>query len=122
MVEKSCYFCSEFEVLEEHHLVPRRYGGSDRKDNLVTLCPTCHSKVEGLYDDELFGKMMSSGFIRIDVDQDQLTNTNMIRHLEAVEHLVESLVSMESKMYGDSKEYTELEQIKSIVRSLKGRY
>lgn len=29
-----------------HHVVPRRYGGSDVMDNLVTLCMSCHHKLE----------------------------------------------------------------------------
>lgn len=48
----TCYFClsEETEVLEEHHIVPRRYGGGDEPKNMVLLCPTCHRKVERLYD------------------------------------------------------------------------
>lgn len=47
----TCYFClsEETEVLEEHHIVPRRFGGGDEDENLVLLCPTCHSKIERLY-------------------------------------------------------------------------
>jgi len=48
MVER-CYFCDEPECLENHHIVPRRHGGSDRLENLVTVCPTCHRKLEKLY-------------------------------------------------------------------------
>lgn len=32
-------------ILEIHHLVPKSQGGSDRPDNLITLCKTCHDKV-----------------------------------------------------------------------------
>ena len=48
---ESCYFCGneDTEVHEEHHIVPRRFGGSDRDENLVQLCPTCHQKIERLY-------------------------------------------------------------------------
>jgi len=46
-----CYFCGGGEgVLETHHIVPRRFGGSDEAENLVDLCPTCHQKLERLYD------------------------------------------------------------------------
>jgi predicted HNH restriction endonuclease len=34
--------------LTVHHVVPRREGGSDELDNLVTLCPPCHDEIEGL--------------------------------------------------------------------------
>lgn len=31
--------------LEVHHIVFRSHGGSDRADNLITLCHTCHKKL-----------------------------------------------------------------------------
>lgn len=60
-----CYFCDETECLESHHVVPRRFDGSDKEENLVTVCPTCHRKLEGLYDkrfyNELTGVSRSNG-------------------------------------------------------------
>lgn len=32
--------------IQAHHIVPRRYGGSDEMENLVTLCMSCHHKRE----------------------------------------------------------------------------
>lgn len=49
-----CYFCDEQFVLERHHVVPRRFGGSDSDENLVTVCPTCHEKLEKLYDKRFY--------------------------------------------------------------------
>ena len=43
-----CQHCkgkSKDPVLEVHHLTSRSQGGSDRPNNLVTLCRTCHDKV-----------------------------------------------------------------------------
>ncbi len=34
--------CGETRFLEVHHVVPRAQGGSNRQDNLVTLCGRCH--------------------------------------------------------------------------------
>ena len=31
-----------------HHILPRRYGGPDAADNLMTVCASCHGKVEPL--------------------------------------------------------------------------
>lgn len=46
-----CYLCNdECDVLERHHIHPRRHGGGDEARNLVTVCPTCHKKLERLYD------------------------------------------------------------------------
>lgn len=55
----SCFICGydNENGLETHHLVPRRYGGSDEPENLVTLCATCHSSIEKLYDDGFYGRL-----------------------------------------------------------------
>ena len=39
---RSCFGKTKDTVLEVHHLVQRKDGGSDRPDNLITLCKTCH--------------------------------------------------------------------------------
>ena len=46
-----CYICGRghSDILERHHIVPRRFGGSDGADNLVDLCPSCHRSLEKLY-------------------------------------------------------------------------
>jgi len=36
--------------MERHHVLPRRFGGSDGDENLVTLCASCHEAVESIYD------------------------------------------------------------------------
>ena len=52
-----CYFCDESEALDRHHVVPRRHGGSDVDKNLVTVCPTCHRKLETLYDSRFYNRL-----------------------------------------------------------------
>lgn len=49
-----CYFCDEKDILEQHHIVPRRFEGEDHDNNLVTVCPTCHEKLESLYDKRFY--------------------------------------------------------------------
>jgi hypothetical protein len=34
-------------MLHVHHLVSKKNGGTDAPDNLVTLCPKCHSRSHG---------------------------------------------------------------------------
>lgn len=60
-----CFLCSEtnVEALEVHHIKPRRYNGSDEPENTVTLCGSCHNKIECLYDDAFFERL------GVDVDQ-----------------------------------------------------
>lgn len=53
-ITESCYFCNETECLEEHHIVPRRFDGSDKEENLVQVCPSCHRKLESLYDKRFY--------------------------------------------------------------------
>jgi len=55
----TCYFClsEERHILEEHHIVPRRFDGSDDDENLVRVCPTCHEKLERLYDDRFYDEL-----------------------------------------------------------------
>jgi len=51
---KTCHFCTETEHLESHHVVPQRYDGSDSEENLVEVCPTCHRKLESLYNKRFY--------------------------------------------------------------------
>jgi len=39
-----CYVCGfDYEpILETHHILPQKSGGSDEPTNLVRLCPNCH--------------------------------------------------------------------------------
>ncbi|MBI5290710.1 MAG: HNH endonuclease [Chloroflexi bacterium] len=37
-----CADCGSRENLDVHHTKPRRKGGQDTLDNLVTLCEKCH--------------------------------------------------------------------------------
>ena len=55
----TCYFClsEERHILEDHHIVPRRFDGSDDDENLVRVCPTCHQKLERLYGDRFYNEL-----------------------------------------------------------------
>jgi len=59
MTRESCYFCNEdnVDMLEEHHVVPRRFGGSDDDENLVTVCASCHNGLESLYDSRFYDEL-----------------------------------------------------------------
>jgi len=54
-----CYFCahSDNAALEEHHVVPSRYNGSDDDKNMVKVCANCHRKLESLYDKRFYEKL-----------------------------------------------------------------
>jgi len=50
----SCYFCPARRDLEEHHVIPQRFGGSDGPENVVTVCSKCHKRLERLYDKSFY--------------------------------------------------------------------
>lgn len=54
-----CPFCevSNPVVFERHHIVPRRFGGSNSEENLKTLCRNCHQVVENMYDDRFYREL-----------------------------------------------------------------
>jgi hypothetical protein len=58
MSDERCRVCGEDNplVLEEHHLVPDRWGGSDSEENLVTLCANCHRAIEKIYDSDFWDR------------------------------------------------------------------
>ena len=42
----TCQLCKgKNRIFEVHHIVPRSKGGTDKPDNLITLCSRCHKKV-----------------------------------------------------------------------------
>jgi hypothetical protein len=54
-----CFICGDDNpnVLQEHHAVPRRFGGSDDNVNVVTLCANCHEAVEKIYDEAFYKRL-----------------------------------------------------------------
>jgi len=51
---EKCFICGceNEHVLQSHHIVPRRHGGSDDSENIVTLCANCHAAVEKIYTED----------------------------------------------------------------------
>jgi len=43
--EKKCILCGTKENLQKHHLIQRKSGGTDVKENIVYLCKDCHEDV-----------------------------------------------------------------------------
>ncbi|HEX6749068.1 MAG TPA: HNH endonuclease [Longimicrobium sp.] len=46
--DSRCAFCGdqEISVLDIHHIIPRRDGGSNDLENLLVACKNCHARVE----------------------------------------------------------------------------
>lgn len=77
MTEDRCQICGDDmgTRLQEHHIVPKRHGGTDSDENLVTLCAGCHQAVERIYDERFF----SIAAANLDVE----TTGSVKAHLEA---------------------------------------
>ena len=43
-----CQICEQEPSVETHHKVPRRYGGSDDRSNLLAVCHSCNVKDDAL--------------------------------------------------------------------------
>ena len=44
----TCQDCGKTNTrMEVHHIIPRRFNGSDSIQNLLTLCSSCHKKITG---------------------------------------------------------------------------
>ena len=51
----TCQICGSTKNVTGHHIIDRAFGGADNKDNIVTLCRSCHDKVhKGLIDIDTF--------------------------------------------------------------------
>jgi endogenous inhibitor of DNA gyrase (YacG/DUF329 family) len=45
-----CQYCGKKNATDVHHIIPRRIKIDNSPDNLITLCKSCHQKVEHLTD------------------------------------------------------------------------
>jgi len=65
-----CQICGDHRprAMEQHHILPRRFGGSDGGENTVTLCASCHNAVESIYDKSFWAAVG----LRPSPDQDPL--------------------------------------------------
>ena len=43
-----CQYCGKYRAIEVHHIIPARLGVNNSFDNLITLCRSCHKKIEHL--------------------------------------------------------------------------
>lgn len=84
-----CYFCGDHgTVLQEHHIVPKRHGGSDEPENLVKVCPTCHQKLEFLYNKEFYKRLGIKELDKSGIDEssDDFKQRTPIEVLNGVGH------------------------------------
>jgi hypothetical protein len=88
--KNTCFICGENRPnsIEQHHIVPRRFGGSDQDENLVGLCASCHAAIEKLYDKRFYDKLGvesdSGELVECELDGCTATDTKEIGKASAV--------------------------------------
>ena len=90
----TCYFCHEPDthLLETHHIVPKRFGGSDDAENLVRVCPNCHERLERLYDGRFYDAL---GVEQPELDdeadsdgRDEVTSLEQRQRIETIKSII----------------------------------
>lgn len=83
---ESCAFCGDDRVTHQHHIVPRRYGGSDEKSNLLPLCPTCHAIVERTWDETFYDVL---GVEKESADEFEIEERTLVNACKMINSLVD---------------------------------
>lgn len=83
-----CVVCDEETHLHVHHKVPRKYGGVNHVDNLVTLCSSCHGAIETADFEHAYQKCMMNA-IKIKTSLQKPVNTMKDLYLLKEEILTE---------------------------------
>ncbi|OIK11319.1 HNH endonuclease [Bacillus sp. MUM 13] len=55
-----CVICEDDKGLHVHHRIPRKLGGVNHKNNLVTLCSSCHPAIETANVQKAFKKCLAN--------------------------------------------------------------
>lgn len=89
-----CQICTDTIGLHVHHKIPRRLGGVNHIDNLVTLCASCHGAVETADISNAFKKGVANYHRAIGrkIQRDEITHDKETLKME-VESTLEKLLS-----------------------------
>ena len=100
-----CYVCQDgtFYILELHHVIPIKSGGSDCDENTELLCPNCHAYFHFIISDranDYFGKnMLVSDMIRCYKDSDIVAH-RMLKLVNRWASGIESSAQIEERVVG----------------------
>ena len=96
-----CYFCGSEGPIETHHVVPRRLDGSDHSENLVDLCPTCHERLERLYNNRFYDKLEEAFYpIKRPHEPDEIESEKASKENTAAEEL-KDMISLNEGSYDE---------------------
>jgi hypothetical protein len=86
--------------LSVHHIIPRKCGGADDLDNLITLCIECHNLVEDMSfrsREEIYGFNTASERAKYDSEKKKAEKR---KHSDFMSELDRSRPSWHKKVYG----------------------
>ncbi|GIV98814.1 HNH endonuclease [Roseiflexus sp.] len=77
-----CYACgfSIHTILRVHHRIPVSLGGTDEIENLVLVCPNCHTLIH-LFSSQRFDGREVSGFLRAEYSQEAIERIAKLSHV-----------------------------------------
>jgi hypothetical protein len=118
-----CNICGARSYLEFHHIRSIRLGGTNRRDNLIVLCPTCHSMVgRAVIPEEVLRQVKSAW-----VEENELGSQAILDYCRALEgpeassivaHLAQDVQITELKSWSDALH--KYEQFDRIVEKIVG--
>lgn len=111
-----CAICNSENNLHVHHKIPRRFGGINHIDNLVTLCASCHGAVETADVTKAFQKGISNYRKNLgrNIREEEITHDKELLKEEVEETLDKILAKALGK---DDRELSS--QIVSVMDKLK---
>lgn len=72
VLERDQFKCTKckinFKNLHVHHIIPKRKGGADCLENLITLCEKCHRVIEPIRSLDYGYKVTSGKMIKLKID------------------------------------------------------
>lgn len=100
---QSCRKLSRKRYLTVHHINPRKFGGTDELDNLITLCAQCHDAIEELdlrsaY--EIIGYMVNPEKSKLRIEKERLEE-----HEAAQKDIDEQRPEWHARVYGGCKKH-----------------
>ena len=106
-MSSSCYVCDEGNsvVLEEHHLIPRRFDGDDRESNVYTLCANCHRAIESMYNSDFWNRVPAYLDGTKHIDPSRIDEEYAVQKLSKLHYKLVERVEFEL----DYAEYTEID-------------
>jgi hypothetical protein len=117
MSENKCQICGGAppNSIQKHHLIPRRYGGSDADENMVALCANCHAAIEVLYGkqfwDRLFRHFLNSVGFDLEPDLEFSESTDSRKQVGRPRKLEEDQLAEVDDLHENGVSYSNIARL-----------